>query len=303
MTEGGKSKYYSEFKRWLTDNYFTLYNVILAVLFAFTFVYFATCDDGLKDVMFTLFLAGALGGTLCNLRAIFKYYVKEGTLPRNFYVPFSVRPWMGGCAGLVTFFVLSFLNTALGGTEEPLGTFEGRVPYFGLALLAGFGSQEFLERLKEVAKTTFSEPRESDASDWCNKGNALYIQQEYLDAIKAYNRAIDIDPRYAEAWNNKGLALAKLGKYSEALLAYQQAIDVDPKRADTWFNKGDALYMQNIYDEACKEYAKALQINPKYAEAWNHKGEELKSHGKNEEAKCFFDMVKEYVDSPSKPAN
>jgi hypothetical protein len=32
---------------------------------------------------------------------------------------------------------------------------DGRIPYIGLALLSGFAAQEFMERLKEVAKTLF----------------------------------------------------------------------------------------------------------------------------------------------------
>ena len=104
----------------------------------------------------TFFCAGGLGGVVCNLRGIFKYYAELGELPRKFYVPYAVRPWMGASSGLITFFVLSFLNTALSESSSPAWTtLTGRIPYIGLALLAGFGSEEFMERLKEIAKTTF----------------------------------------------------------------------------------------------------------------------------------------------------
>lgn len=52
--------------------------------------------------------------------------------------------------------------------------------------------------------------------DWLNRGNALYDQTKYEEAIQAYNSAIELDPQEPKAWRNKGHALNKLGKNSEA---------------------------------------------------------------------------------------
>jgi hypothetical protein len=107
--------------------------------------------------MATFFFAGGLGGITCNLRGIFEYYYEKEFLPDSYIEPYCVRPWMGAGCGLITFFLLSFLNSALSNTNsEAWTTFSGRVPYIGLAILAGFGSHEFMERVKEIVKTTFS---------------------------------------------------------------------------------------------------------------------------------------------------
>jgi Flp pilus assembly protein TadD len=65
---------------------------------------------------------------------------------------------------------------------------------------------------------------------WFIKGNALlYKQGKYDEAIKAYNKAIEINPKYAKAWNNKGIALNKLGRTAEANAAKTKAKELGYK--------------------------------------------------------------------------
>ncbi len=115
--------------------------------------------DDLLSMLTTMALAGAAGGTLCNLRGIFKWVSQEGGLPIRFETPFYIRPFTGALTGLFTFFVGQLLIASL---SERTATIhwrylEGRLPYVGFAIIAGFASQEFMQRLKEVAKTLFSE--------------------------------------------------------------------------------------------------------------------------------------------------
>ena len=53
-------------------------------------------------------------------------------------------------------------------------------------------------------------------------------------------------------WNNKGLALYSQGKYDEAVKAYEEAIWLNPKEADAWIGKGSALGKQDKNDKAIK---------------------------------------------------
>ena len=40
--------------------------------------------------------------------------------------------------------------------------------------------------------------------------NEHYYKNEHVDAIKHYDRALEIEPKYVEAWNNKRLAMTRL---------------------------------------------------------------------------------------------
>src|SRR5208337_742950 len=61
---------------------------------------------------------------------------------------------------------------------------------------------------------------------WSNKGNELMSSEKYNEAIKAFDKAIEINPKNSDAWYKKGNILSKLGKYDEAIKAYEKAIEI-----------------------------------------------------------------------------
>lgn len=139
------------------------------------------------DILLLMLIAGALGGVLCNLRGIFVYYRDEGGLPGDYIVPYLVRPFTAGVCGLFIYFVLSMVVTSI--TLVPVADgigFQGTVSYIALAIVAGFGAQEFMERLKEVAITLFGIRRERSAvqklRDWKRMKDLGLITEEQYNA-------------------------------------------------------------------------------------------------------------------------
>ena len=47
---------------------------------------------------------------------------------------------------------------------------------------------------------------------------------EYEQAIKDYDKAIELNPEYATAYNNRGNAYAKLGEYDKAIDQFLELI-------------------------------------------------------------------------------
>ncbi len=125
---------------------------------------------------------------------------------------------------------------------------------------------------------------QNNAIDYYNMGLALYYQGKLDEAIAAYQKAIEIDPDYADAYYNIGIALRKQGKLDEAIAAYQKAIEIDPDYADAYYNIGIALRKQGKLDEAIAAYQKAIEIDPDYAKAYYNIGIALRKQGKLEEA-------------------
>ncbi len=130
-----------------------------------------------------------------------------------------------------------------------------------------------------------------------NNGSILNKSDE---ALKAYDKAIEINPQNTDSWNNKGDVLTKLNKSDEALKAFDKAIEINPQNADAWNNKGVALGNLNKYEDAMVAFDKSIEINPQNTDAWNNKGDALSKQNKYDEAKKAFDKAIEIDSQNSK---
>jgi Flp pilus assembly protein TadD len=54
--------------------------------------------------------------------------------------------------------------------------------------------------------------------------NGLWREAQYR-----WERAVQLDPTYAEAWNNLAIAYEQAGRFDDARKSYETAIKLDPK--------------------------------------------------------------------------
>ncbi|VVB69880.1 Photosystem I assembly protein Ycf3 [uncultured archaeon] len=130
------------------------------------------------------------------------------------------------------------------------------------------------------------------------KGHAFNISSDELneselliDAIRSYQNALKINPKYATAWKNIGMNFYALGKYNESLQAYDQAIALDSSYPLAWYNKGITLFKLSRYSEALQAFDKALQVFPKNEELWLLKGNCLAALGNQTQAIDCYDTA------------
>jgi tetratricopeptide (TPR) repeat protein len=93
---------------------------------------------------------------------------------------------------------------------------------------------------------------------------------KYEEAIKYYDKAIEIDPNYAGAWYGKGSALQKLKQYKEAIECSAKAIELNPNDPNfpyPWIVKGDSLRTIGDYSEAEHCFKKAHDLDPNNMDA------------------------------------
>jgi tetratricopeptide (TPR) repeat protein len=153
-----------------------------------------------------------------------------------------------------------------------------------------FYDEQYEEALEAYEKAIKLRPDYSLA--WNNKGYSLHDLKRYKEALAAYEKALELDPDDPIAWNNKGAALNDLERYEEALEALEKSIELNPEYAKSWKHKGLALNCLERHDEALEALNKALELDPDYASAWNNKGVALEKLGRDAEAKKAFAEAK-----------
>ena len=92
------------------------------------------------------------------------------------------------------------------------------------------------------------------------------------------------DTMSAVDYNNRGIAYSDKGLYDQAIADYTKALELNPKDADAYYNRGLAFRKQGLYDQAIADYTKTLELNPKDAEAYYNKALACEDGGRIKEA-------------------
>jgi tetratricopeptide (TPR) repeat protein/TolB-like protein len=90
----------------------------------------------------------------------------------------------------------------------------------------------------------------------------------FEEAVKAYNKAIEVRPFYAEAHVGLGDALAAKGEVDKAIASYQRGIEHNPVNAKAHVGLGKIYYTEKgLYYESVTAYKKAIDLDPGYLDA------------------------------------
>ncbi|MEJ2363190.1 MAG: tetratricopeptide repeat protein [Deltaproteobacteria bacterium] len=95
-----------------------------------------------------------------------------------------------------------------------------------------------------------------------NLGNIKVKQRRYAEAMADYNRAINLNGRFVEAHFNRGIAREHLGELAGAIDDFSRAIELDSECGDAYFRRGSAKERLGDYPGALADFDKALEINP-----------------------------------------
>ncbi|HET8898616.1 MAG TPA: tetratricopeptide repeat protein [Rhodanobacteraceae bacterium] len=117
------------------------------------------------------------------------------------------------------------------------------------------------------------------AYDFYLKGRTYlhaFTTRDFHSAVSMFDRAIELDPRYALAYAGKADAYSMLYRYAEAVPENLQqaedasrcAIDLDPDCAEAQASLGGALFITGRYAEAAQKFESAILINPELYEPY-----------------------------------
>ena len=101
-------------------------------------------------------------------------------------------------------------------------------------------------------------PFPSEVLTHFNLGVQHYNQREFLKAIQAYQKVIELDSTYIEAYNNLGIIYQEMGDFDKAFGAYQKSIEINPQYEKGYNNLGIILDLKGRNEEALEAFQKAL---------------------------------------------
>ncbi len=136
--------------------------------------------------------------------------------------------------------------------------------------------------LAELEKALQINPDYADAE--MNVGVALLQKGDLDGAISHTRKAIEIDPGYFEADYNLGNLLQQRGRPDEAIPYYRKALAAKPNYPEAHNSLGVALAEKGELDRAIPEFEEALRLRPDYAEAHSDLGNALASQRKFDQA-------------------
>ena len=74
------------------------------------------------------------------------------------------------------------------------------------------------------------------------RGDVKSYLGKHEEAIKDYDKAIELKPLEVMPYNNRGLAKFHLGKYEEAIRDFEKALELDPNFADARTNREKTIF-------------------------------------------------------------
>ena len=112
-------------------------------------------------------------------------------------------------------------------------------------------------------------------------------QKNSVNALRMFDRALNISPGSADILADKGRALADIGRNEEALACFQQAVAINPQHWIAMHNQGCSLLALRRNVEALALFDRVLIIH-NYPPAHNNRGEALKNLHRYEDAISSF---------------
>jgi len=126
---------------------------------------------------------------------------------------------------------------------------------------------------------------------YSNLGLVYREQHRFAAALAAFQKAIELQPNYAQGFNNLGLCQQNLEQFDEARASYERAIVLRPEMVEAHVNLGILLQQRGHRDESLACYRRAIALQPSYALAHGNLGTLLRELGQRDEARAAYETA------------
>jgi tetratricopeptide (TPR) repeat protein len=129
-------------------------------------------------------------------------------------------------------------------------------------------------------------PLETEA--YVSLARLLNRESQSAEAIDVAERGMAVDAESGALANTLGSAYLNLGRRDEAIAAFRRYVELEPREANAYDSLGLGLQWFGFYDDAIAEYTRALEIDPDFEIALVHLGNAYAQTGRYAEAiSCY----------------
>jgi tetratricopeptide (TPR) repeat protein len=106
-----------------------------------------------------------------------------------------------------------------------------------------------------------------------NQAQIYYERGDIEHAILLLKKALEINPKYANAYNGLGYIYGARKNYDQAIQNFTKAIEYYPTFWDAYLRRGRIyLEIKKDFDKAIADYSKIIELNPQIPIAFFERG-------------------------------
>ena len=97
---------------------------------------------------------------------------------------------------------------------------------------------------------------------YINLGFIYVARDDFAEAAKYFQKALELEPDNHEAINNLGYVYEKMGRFGSAKGIYERALKLHPENVETIINIGKVLELEGNFHAAVNQYQNAIKEEP-----------------------------------------
>ncbi|XP_062090877.1 cell division cycle protein 27 homolog B [Humulus lupulus] len=145
-------------------------------------------------------------------------------------------------------------------------------------------------KLSYLAQELVSTDRLAPQS-WCAMGNCFSLQKDHETALKNFQRAVQLNSRFAYAHTLCGHEYVSLEDFENGIKSYQSALRVDTRHYNSWYGLGMIYLRQEKFEFSEHHFRMAFQINPRSSVIMSYLGTALHTLKRSEEALLMLEKA------------
>jgi tetratricopeptide (TPR) repeat protein len=128
----------------------------------------------------------------------------------------------------------------------------------------------FVVTVDNLTQFLLQNPNNEEA--YYNRGDAYFHLRRYTEALKDFNKAVELDPSHSMTYYMRGSVYLALEKYQEALWDLNKSIELYPGNEHYLADRAHTYLMLERYSQANADCKEALKLNPTHAKAMSVRG-------------------------------